>query len=185
MAGLVDELRQSGRRGETAAAQLYRDFWPRLFRHFMLNRLSEADAEELANQVLLKVIRNIHQLSEPDALRAWIWKIAGNELIGHWRSHVRQMHSEVQLEPDAWDALHDSLPDQGVFDLLTMHCLEKQLAAFTRDQPERAAALELALLEDLSLADVAQTLARTSHATTEFLHQCRKKLWQYLSHCLD
>lgn len=181
---LVSALRQSGRPAEQAAAQLYRDFWPRLFRHYLLNRVSEADAEELANQVLLKAITHIQQLAEPAALRGWLWKIAGNELNSYWRSHTMQQLETAWSSADG-ESLLETLPDLNTADPLLVRCLEQQLSAFVREHPERASVLELSLLEGLELAEIARSLARTPHATAEFLHQCRKRLWHYLSHCLS
>lgn len=51
------------------------------------------DAEELAQEIFLKVFEKLPALRNPNHLRPWIRKIAKNHLCNeiHWRQHTRQI----------------------------------------------------------------------------------------------
>ena len=61
-------------------------------------------------------------------------------------------------------------------------CVRRAWRAFTADHPQRAEALNLAILEEWSPVELADYLGRSYGATREYLSQCRKVLRGYVQH---
>ena len=56
-------------------------------------------------------------------------------------------------------------------------CVRRAWRAFAADHPERAEALERAVLEEWNTAELAAFLNRSAGATREYVSQCRK-VWR-------
>jgi RNA polymerase sigma-70 factor (ECF subfamily) len=70
-------------------------------RAFILKRVnSEADADDLLQEVFLRVHRQLGQLKHPDRLVSWMFKIARHAIIDHYRSAERHLETTVGLATD-------------------------------------------------------------------------------------
>lgn len=179
---IVTQLRQGAGAAELGARLLYDAYWARLVRFFMLHRQPDGQAEELASEVLFKVVLKIHTLREDAAFTGWLWQIARNELAGHTR---RNNLEEIQLAEEAWQLALAAMPDEGHGEATVQRCLQGQLERFRQEHPERAFCIEQAVLEGWDGTAMAVFLGRSYGATREYLSQCRKKIAQYLHPCLD
>jgi RNA polymerase sigma-70 factor (ECF subfamily) len=182
---IVFRLRQGGKLAERAAADLYRHYYPRFVRRYVLEGQGEAEAAEIANDAMVNVVRGIVRVERPAALPAWIWTVARNTLISRVRATRGEKRHETQLDDDGWDDLLASVAGNPGGDPLTRLCLERQLERFEREHPQRILCLELAVIDGLDLPAIATVIARSYQATREYLSQCRKHLWVYLKSCLD
>lgn len=70
---------------------------PQLLRYFLARGCDRALAEELTQDVLFAVYRNVAQLHCYESFFGWLFKIARNALTLHWRKSRRQVET-VQLE---------------------------------------------------------------------------------------
>ena len=66
---------------------------PRLVAHFR-RKNAGSDAEDIAQNVMLTMIRNISGLREPAAFRAWLYKTAANELASFYRHNDKTQRLE-------------------------------------------------------------------------------------------
>jgi RNA polymerase sigma-70 factor (ECF subfamily) len=157
---LVERLRQ----GEDAAFEellsQYQDaVYNLVFR--LLNH--SADAQDVAQEVFLKVFRNLGRFEGKSTLKTWIYRIAINESYNHRRWFGRHRKGEVSLmaEEEYARNLCDVLPDRArsPFDLAsdseTRLLIEEGLS---RINPVFRAAVVLRDLEDLSYEEVAEVL---------------------------
>lgn len=176
-------IRAGGRAAEGGAGQLYDHFWPRFRRHFLLNGQNEAEAEELADQALVNIVRGVVQLENDSAFSAWAWRVANNVLVSHVRQTGERKSHEVALDDEGWDTLLDIMPVGSEFDPVTWRCLGQQAERFEAEHPDRLACLNLALIEGLDMPDIALALGRSYQAASTYLHECRKRLWLYLGQC--
>lgn len=77
----------------------------RVRRYFVFGGLDEMTAEDLAQNVLLKVYKHAKELNRAENFHAWLFKIARNELISYHRK------SEARIEMVEFDGLDAHSPD--------------------------------------------------------------------------
>ena len=123
-----------------------------------------ADAADVAQEVFLKIFRNISSFRQDASLKTWIYRIAVNEARNHRRWFSRHRKQEVGLESDYSDDSHgyqDWLPDPGrspfetALDRETREMIE---AALAQVNPRFRAALVLREIEGLSYEEIAEIL---------------------------
>src|SRR4030095_2179776 len=83
---------QSGE--ETAVHELAERFSPRIFQLAMRHMKSREDAEEITQDVLMKVYRKIGAFRGDSALSSWIYRITFNAAMSRLRQHRGQRAAE-------------------------------------------------------------------------------------------
>lgn len=104
---LSDErLMLAYRDGDASAFEsLYRRYRPRLYRHLAHQCGDTRVAEELYQEIWLKVI-NARADYEPLAkFSTWLFRIAHHRLIDHYRQHRRDVLAAYDGDPDILEAL--------------------------------------------------------------------------------
>ena len=72
-----------------AFQELYQRYKSPLYTYFL--RLSTADtAEELLQEVFIKIVQNKNSFQFKSTFKTWIWSIANHTMIDHWRSKNHQ-----------------------------------------------------------------------------------------------
>ena len=170
---------------QNAARTLYEHYWPRFVRFYCRNSQTEATAQDLANDALLKLMCNAHKLNAVQALEKWAWMIARNTLYDHSRQQATLRESEILVDEETWYSLMETLPLDDEGDPLVSRCLQEQFEQFVQAHPEHAECIEHLVLSSADTDDLAQLLGRTAAATREFLCQSRKKLKTFLRRCLE
>ncbi len=122
-----------------------------------------ADAQDITQEVFLKVFRNLGRFEGKSTLKTWIYRIAINESYNHRRWFSRHRKGELSLAADESHArsLSEVLPDtcrspfQLASDTETRLLIEEALAQIN---PLFRAAVVLRDLEDMSYEEVAEVL---------------------------
>ncbi len=66
--------------------RMYTDYFAKVYNYMFYRLLHKQDSEDLASEVFLKVVRNICRFDAQKAsFSTWIFTIARNTLIDHWR----------------------------------------------------------------------------------------------------
>lgn len=76
----------------TVSEQLWRELYDRLFA-FAVRRVGAADADDLVQDVFVRMHNRIDTLDQADRLEAWAYQITRNAIVDHHRSRAR--HREV------------------------------------------------------------------------------------------
>ncbi len=95
-------------RDEETFCVLFKTVYGRVLRYFRLRGTDEMTAEELAQNVLLAVYRRAGEFQDQRLFRGWLFAIARNELLQHWRRNRARIQT-VDLEP-----LRDVLVESNV-----------------------------------------------------------------------
>ncbi len=85
-------------RTDDTFSALFVAVYPRVRRYFLVRNVDEPTAEELAQTVLFKVYQKAADLKEPALFQGWLFAIARNELLQHWRKQQTRIKT-VELEP--------------------------------------------------------------------------------------
>jgi RNA polymerase sigma-70 factor (ECF subfamily) len=123
-----------------------------LFRYISSLVRNEASAEDVLQEVFLRIYRSLRWLSEPNLLRPWAYRIATNEALRHMKRHRRW--DEHVHDDDVLAALRAPPPDDTVVTgrLADLPSLVATLS------PASRAVIVLHYLHELSLEDVAAAL---------------------------
>ena len=160
-----------------AFQQLVTTYKLRVFRTAYRMIGNNADAEEIAQDVFLKVYQNIHSLDDPATLTAWIYRITVNVCLNELRRHKRRPNS-VPLTPtngnDSEDAsLIDSVnatPEEEALRRELQRCIEAVLGQL--NAVERAVVV-LRDLENRSYQEIADSLRIGLSAAKMRIHRAR------------
>jgi RNA polymerase sigma-70 factor (ECF subfamily) len=121
-----------------------------------------ADANDVVQEVFLKVFRNIGSFRGQSSLKTWVYRIAVNEAHNHRRWFCRHRKQEIGLERDEEDrSYQDTLSDPGrspfqiAVDEEAYQILEGAMQALN---PTFRAAVVLRDIEDLSYEEIADVL---------------------------
>lgn len=90
---LEEILKKARKLDEEALGVLTRKYYPRIFRFFYYRARTKEDAEDLAGEVFVKVVKAIK--SQKGNFKAWLFKIARNLLIDYYRKKGRRRMSSL------------------------------------------------------------------------------------------
>ena len=142
-------------------------------------------AEEIANEVMMKVLSKASTVREPIAFEKWTNIVARNTFLTYIRDTKQETDFEFESDDDEWETINQVTADPSQSDPATMLCLKGQLEKFYRDYPDRAIVIEGCVMEGWSTQTASEILGRTINATKEYISQCRKYLREYLQPCLE
>lgn len=78
--------------------QFVNGFRSRLFQYSLMVCGHREDAEEVAQDALLKVFKNFDQLRQPERIRSWVFRIARNACLMKRRKSVFAPEQELSLD---------------------------------------------------------------------------------------
>ncbi len=168
-------------------------FRTRIFQYSWMMCGQREDAEEVAQDTLLKVFENFDQLREPEHVRSWIFRIAKNACLMKRRKSIFAPAQELSLdelmpvaEQDG-EALKLQIADWS--NLPENQLLRSELQEVTRQAiaglPEiYRAVILLRDMEELSTEETAQVLEVKPDAVKTRLHRARLAVRQVLDQYL-
>jgi RNA polymerase sigma-70 factor, ECF subfamily len=193
-AGTEEGLGQRLLDGDEGAFEEFVDAYrKRLFQFSYLTCGQREDAEEVAQETLLRVFENMGQLREPEHLRAWVFRIAKNVCYGRRRKSVFAPERELsldelmpsvrdsgqgrKLEIADWSALPDELAMRGELDGLVR-------AAIGELGEKYRSVLLLRDVEGLSTTETAAALELSEDTVKQRLHRARLFVRQHLDRAM-
>jgi len=164
-------------------------FRAKIFQYSWLMCGQREDAEEVAQETLLKVFESFDQLREPERVRPWVFRIAKNACLMKRRKSVfapahelsleqfmparGQADGEMKIEIADWS----HLPEDDLLQLEMKRVLEHAIG----ELPENyRSVILLRDLEELSTQEAAQVLDLTEDTVKQRLHRARLALRQIL-----
>lgn len=151
---------------------IYEDFHSKLY-HFILGRIPDPNtAEDILQDVYLKIHSNIDELRESDRLQSWIYQITRNAITDYYRRVLPQeelpesLASPLEEEPDALAELAASV--KGM-----LNCLPDKYRE----------ALELTELQGISQIELASKLNISVSGAKSRVQRAREKLKEAFLDC--
>lgn len=161
----------------------------KLFQYSFLMCGHREDAEEVAQETLLKVFEKLEQLNEPEAMKAWVFRIARNACYMKRRKSkfapdhelsldelmptFRQDGGERKMEIADWSAL----PDEEAISTQMTGILQRAI----EELPDiYRSVILLRDMEELSTAETADVLSISEDSVKTRLHRARLAVRQTL-----
>lgn len=162
-------------RGEASAfGLLYDKYQPQIYRFIYLKVGQREEAEDLTHQVFLSAWRNIEKYRfKGFPFSSWLYQIARNEVIDHYRTKKQTTDLESIAEPETTD------PTERNLDLNFQ--MEKVRQAIARLSQEHQDILIMRFIEELSPEEVSEILGKPAATVRVLQHRALKKLKEFLS----
>ena len=168
-------------------------FRAKIFHYSWLMCGQREDAEDVAQDTLLKVFESFDQLSEPERVRPWVFRIARNACLMKRRKSVFAPAKELSLDDFILAINHQGghaklqiadwsgLPDHQLMRSEMKHVLDQAISELPENYKP---VLLMRDVEELSTLETAQILDLTEDVVKTRLHRARlavrQKLDEYL-----
>lgn len=156
----------------------------RNLRAFILKRVNNAtEADDILQEVFLRVHRHLDRLQDPDRLLSWIFQITRHVIIDHYRALDKRRETSVGLavdmeeprtSPDVLDNLSEEVPTE------LSDCLRPMLERLPQKYRE---AVSLVELEGLTNQEAASRLGISIPGMKSRVQRGRRHLKQMLDDC--
>jgi len=173
----VRRLVERGQQGDRAALEeLYLLHFDRIYSYLHMSVGNRHDAEDLTTQTFLKMLESIKRFKWQSApFSAWLFRIAHNLAMDHFRANRRWQpeedvpEPEGESEPSAEAAALQSIGRQSMLELIDGLSTEQQQV------------LTLKFVFNLPNADVATILDKTEGAIKSLQHRALVSLQKQIS----
>jgi RNA polymerase sigma-70 factor (ECF subfamily) len=170
---LVDLAQQGDR---AALEELYLIHFDRIYSYLHVTVGNRHDAEDLTTQTFLKMLESIGRFRWQSApFSAWLFRIAHNLAMDHFRAHRRR-----QPEADVPEPIGSEEPSA---ELEAMQSIGRQsmLELIEKLSPEQQQVLTLKFVFNFANADVAKILDKTEGAIKSLQHRALASLQKQIS----
>jgi RNA polymerase sigma-70 factor (ECF subfamily) len=168
-----DGLRQtflSAKQGnQEAFSELYGLYFDKIY-NFIYFRVNHKEiAEDLAEDVFLKAYQRINKLNEPNAFEGWLYQIARNTVIDHYRSK----HQVIALE----EVENVIQYEQALIDVIELEAQQRIFIELLKELgPEQQAVIKMKFFEHLDNEVIAGMLKKSEGAIRVIQHRALAKL---------
>jgi RNA polymerase sigma-70 factor, ECF subfamily len=169
------------RLGAPDTEAIWREFHDRLLAFIKRRVPSSGNAEDVLQEVMLRIHRHAAELERVDAIDAWVYRIAGNAIADHYRrpgvhrelAAGSEVDGDVAIDPGA------AGPDVRTELAGCISPLLEQLPPIYRE------ALTLCELEGLSQAEAAARVGVSVSGMKSRVQRARRQLKQVLLRCCE
>ena len=174
----MNEARQSVRVSDMEALE---DIWSELgdrVKAFVRKRVNDRHAaDDIAQDVMLKVQAQLDALPPEDKLPAWVMAVARNTVIDHYRARTLRNHTKVDAIEPADEAAETQQQD-------ALHELAPCLARMVEHLPDPyREAMKLADFEGLSQQEVADRAGISLSGAKSRVQRARQMLREMIQDC--
>jgi RNA polymerase sigma-70 factor (ECF subfamily) len=149
-----------------AAAALVKQVSPRLYRFFLAQSFSRRHADDLLQETWMRIHKVRHTYRPGQPFLPWLYAIARNVRVDHFRKNQRFETREQSLDEVA-ERLPASEPDSDTSNL------EALLATLPESQREVIVMLKVS---EMSLEEVARATSSTVGSVKQKVHRAYQKL---------
>lgn len=154
--------------------QLIYQFKDELFA-FVVKKVKDTEAaKDLHQEILIRMFSNYHQLQNKQSLKPWLYRIANNAVIDHFRK------TKKNFQADFLDAPTDQSDEELQVDDSLLRCMEPFVNQLREPYKE---ALLLTDLGDLSQKEYASAKGKSYSAAKSTIQRARAKLKETFIEC--
>src|ERR1051326_1678448 len=157
-------------------------FQSKVFQYSFLMCGQREDAEEVAQETLMKVFESLDQLREPEYVKSWVFRIAKNACLMKRRKSIFAPAQEYSLDQPLAGSFEvrdeRELPDRQLLDSETSEWLRLAIAALPETMRSGALVRDF---EELSTEETAGILGVSTDVVKTRLHRARLALREKLT----
>jgi RNA polymerase sigma-70 factor (ECF subfamily) len=158
-------LRAQGQDKE-AFAELYEAYFDKIYRYIALKIGDRIEAEDMTQQVFLKALKSLPGYKCQEApFSAWLYRIAHNQAVDHFRKSSRQQSCELTEEMTPSDPRED--PERQAELKIGIEQLVAATRYLTKAQRD---VISLRFSSDLPIAEVARIMGKSEGAVKALQH---------------
>jgi RNA polymerase sigma-70 factor (ECF subfamily) len=143
---------------------------------FKLLRNKE-DAEELTQDVFMKVFRHLNSFNGDSSLSTWIYRIA-------WNTAISEIRKKKHVFPTIDEARIDNVSEENLSGVYAPGNEDERLKhleiALTQLPPDEQAIILFFYMEEKSVNEIASITGLSASNVKTKMHRIRKKLWVLL-----
>jgi RNA polymerase sigma-70 factor (ECF subfamily) len=176
-AAAVRRLVERAQNGDRQALEeLYLMHFDRIYSYLQMTVGNRHDAEDLTNQTFVKMLERIESFEWRTApISAWLFRIAHNLAMDHFRAHRRWQPEEEPPEPE--DSAELSAEEEALHSIGRQSMLE-MIEGLSPDQQQ---VLTLKFVFNFPNAEVATILDKTEGAVKSLQHRALASLQRELA----
>jgi RNA polymerase sigma-70 factor (ECF subfamily) len=164
---------------------IYAEFQPRILR-YVTNMVGDADAEDLTQEIFVKVSQALSEFRGEAKLSTWLYRIATNAALDRLRSPAYQQAVQLRSSEPPEGSLEAEVDDRNIWTgekvpVLEWQVVRKEMSACLQEYIQRLpesyrTVLALSEFEGLSNHEMADVLGVTLGTLKIRLHRAREKL---------
>lgn len=163
---------------QNALADLYDWYMPRIYRYAVARLGNVAEAEDLTEEVFLKMLGAIADFRWKEVpFSSWIFRIAHNHIATHFRRSAQRGGPTAELSEEMVD--WRATPATVVEEQITLEEVRRAAAALPEAQRE---VIELRFAVGLSIAETAKALGKRENNVKALQHKAVARLQKVLVH---
>ena len=149
-----------------------------------ISNVSYQDAEDIAQEVFIKVYTNLHDFDPHLKFSSWIYRIAHNEMISHYRKRqARPQHESTDIDDEAVERI---VADWNVAKIVDTKLLSEQVQqALGKLDVKYREILVLRYIEDKSYEEISDILRKPPGTVATLLHRAKQQCQQAFQRIKD
>jgi len=169
---LVERAKQQD---QTAFAQLYEEYFNKIYRYVALKIGDKTEAEDMTQQVFLNALKSISSFKWKGApFSAWLYRIAHNQVVDYFRKKKKQAATLLDESLISSDS-NPQLAAEHSLDIEQLLSATRRLTAAQRE------VISLRFAGELSTAQVADIMGKSQGAVKALQHSAIVALRKTLS----
>ena len=163
---------------QDATYQIWVELKGNLHRFIARRARSEADADDILQNVFFKIHSNIGQLRDSTKLHSWVYQITRNAIVDYYRS-LRPQFS-IDESPDTFEIANEEVPEADGEREEIMACLGPMIERLPDDYKK---ALQMSDMQGITQAEVAAELHLSISGAKSRVQRARGKMKNMLHDC--
>ena len=139
---------------------------------------NEADADDILQEVFVKVHSSIDRLRDSTKLHSWLYQITRNAIVDHYRS--RKTALSIDDSPESFELAQEETTEADVEREEIMACLAPMMERLPDDYRK---ALQMSDVEDIKQAEIANELNISVSGAKSRVQRARGKVKDMLLDC--
>lgn len=175
----ITALVERARKGDkTASAELYEKMYDKLYFFALKNVRSKEDAEDIVQEAFMKALESLDELNSSESFSGWIYSVTYNLCIDKMRGGKRVARFETEDDRD--NAIENSALNEPVMvpeDYMQNEETKRQIKDVIDGlRPDMRSAVILYYYDQMSIAEIAETMNLSESGVKSKLYQARKKI---------
>lgn len=162
---------------EDRVKSIWNAFSHELYKYVRSKVNSDYDAEDILQDIFIKIHKNIHKVNEQSKLKAWLYKIAKNTIIDYYRKNkgrtvdIASIDKALEEEDDAHNMNKE-----------ISRCLKKMIEELPEKYQE---IIELYDIQGMKHKEISEKLGLSLSGSKMRVHRGKELLKQILLACCD